>query len=417
MHVDAPFDAVREAYEGVVAEYRKRGRIPGFRKGKAPVEVVESRYGDAILDDTRDVALPDLYRDALKQEGIVPVAIVGVRDVTLDKAAGIAFKVLIDVAPEFKLPKYRKIGLKAMKVDVKDEQVDEQVDQLRERYARFEDVEGRPVQRGDLVRVDFTAACDGTPVKDLAEDAAPFGEAADFWVLAEDSGFVPGFADGLDGLSAGEEKDFDIQFPADFRVAALAGKQATYHVAVKGLRERVLPQVDEAFLKQLNVETADALKDRIRKELSAAAEARRTADLRDQAARFLLDKTEFDLPQSVVEQETKLAVRSIVQRSAMQGATQEQLEEQKEDILNAATHTSTERVKLGYILSRIADEEGLEVSDDEVEKRIEEMAAGYGMPPEQFRSELEKRNGVEHLSSDIRAEKTLALLVEIAKVK
>ena len=252
---------------------------------------------------------------------------------------------------------------------------------------------------------------------ELSQDAAALGDATDFWVLAEDSGFLPGFADGLDGLSSGEEKDLAIQFPADFRVADLAGKQATYHVAVKGLRERVLPALDAAFLKRLNMATAEALQDRIRKELTKAAAQRVAADLRDQAARFLLDKTQFDLPQSIVEQETKLAVRSIVQRSAMQGATEAQLEEQKDDILHAATRTSTERVKVSYILSRIADDENIQVSDDEVEERVKEMAAGYQMPPEQFRSELEKRNGVEHLSSDIRAEKTLDFLVENAKVK
>ena len=417
MHVEAPADAVREEYTGVVAAYRKQARIPGFRKGKAPVAVIESRFAGQIKEDTKEAALPRLYREALKQEGIVPVSIVSVRDVSLDTASGISFKVLIDVAPDFKLPKYRKITLKSQKAEVTAAQVDEQVDHLRERHARFDDVAGRPVQRGDLVLIDYHAVCDGQPVAELSQDAAALGDATDFWVLAEDSGFLPGFADGLDGLSSGEEKDLAIQFPADFRVADLAGKQATYHVAVKGLRERVLPALDAAFLKRLNMATAEALQDRIRKELTKAAAQRVAADLRDQAARFLLDKTQFDLPQSIVEQETKLAVRSIVQRSAMQGATDAQLEEQKDDILHAATRTSTERVKVSYILSRIADDENIQVSDDEVEERVKEMAAGYQMPPEQFRSELEKRNGVEHLSSDIRAEKTLDFLVENAKVK
>ncbi|MFC1452749.1 hypothetical protein ACFLSJ_05325, partial [Verrucomicrobiota bacterium] len=174
---------------------------------------------------------------------------------------------------------------------------------------------------------------------------------------------------------------------------------------------------DEPFLKQFNVASVEGLRERARTELTEDAETREQQRLKDEIAKQLLAKTNFDLPQSIVEQETRLTARNMVQRIAMQGATRDQIMENRQSILEAATRTSTESVKLSYILSRIADGEGIQVAEEELDERLKSMAQRHSMPEERLRSELEKQNGIEGVRSEIRAEKTLDFLMENVKIK
>jgi trigger factor len=415
--IKAPPERVAPEYDDVLKVYAASARVPGFRPGRAPRNVVERHYAKHIAEDARDRLVPVLYREALAEKGIAPVAIVDVRDVSFDRREGLTFQVMIDVPPDFKLPRYRKIALKTQAVDVSDEEVDRAFGQVLESYARYKDVEGRPVRDGDLIRIDYTGTMDGKPI--VLPESAPAGlaENRDFWFLCGGTELVPGLGRELIGAVAGETREAAILFPADFRVKTLAGREARYTVTVYGIREKVLPERDAEFWKQFEVESEAGMKDRMRSEMLARKETEEQGRLKSEIARFLLDKTEFDLPQSVVDQETNLTIRSIVNRIVSQGATREQLEAQQSAIYNSAVETSRERVKLAYILSRIADEEEIRVEESEVNARLDAMAARYGLSVERLRAEIEKRNGLENLESDIRSDKTLTRLLELAKIK
>ena len=417
MHVHAGPEAVREDYERLVGIYARQTKLAGFRKGKAPPAVVERQYRDKLAEHAKEELVPRLYRDALKQEEVVPVAIVGVGEVRFSREAGIDFNVTLDVAPDFKLPRYKKIVLRRKKIEVAEKDVDDAVMRIRESRARYEDVEGREVRMQDLVRIDYRGTCEGKSFAQVAPDNAALGECVDFLVLVGGKEIIPSLSEGLVGGTIGEKRDIKATFPADYRVAALAGKDALFEVEIKGIRERVLPPLDEALFKELKVDGEDALRDRVREELRHAAEREEEERLRNEVSRYLLDKTDFDLPQAVVEQETGLAVRNIVRSFVSRGATQEQIAQHQDRILSSAQETSRERVKLAYILSRIADEEGIAVDDDAVNARVAELAGHYRMPVEQFRGELEKRNGIVNLRSDIRNERTVDFLMENAKIK
>jgi trigger factor len=218
-------------------------------------------------------------------------------------------------------------------------------------------------------------------------------------------------------MDVDEEKELTVQFPDDFRVDAVAGRQGVYTTRVKGIREAVLPEIDEEFLKRFDVESPEELRRKVREDMEEAAEQADQRNLRQELGKFLISKTRLDVPASIVEQETRLMVRDIVQRSAMQGTSREQIEEQHEQIMSAAAASSADRVKLSYILSRIADEEGVTVTEEEVDGRIGEMSARYGMSVEQFKAELDKRNTLEQLETDMRNEKTMDFLLEHAKIK
>jgi len=342
---------------------------------------------------------------------------VHVQDVKLEKATGLSFRVTVDVAPEFQLPRYKKVTVRENPVKVEDQEVEAAFSGLLNGCAKFEDATGRGVKDSDLVRVDYKGQCDGKTVSEMTPDNAGLGEGKDFWVLCGGREFLPGFSGGLMGAAINESREVKVRFPADYPVKALAGQDAVYAVAVKGIRQKILPALDAEFFKQFEVESAEALRAKIRKDMLTHAEHVEKNRQKEELAAFLLKETDFDLPASIVEEETNQAVRNMVQRFARQGASREQIVERRDDIVNAATTSSKDRVKLSYILSRIATEEKVEVQDSEVESRIASLASQYGMSENTFRAELDKRNGVEGLRSDVRQEKTMDILLEQAKKK
>ncbi|MFC1462682.1 trigger factor [Verrucomicrobiota bacterium] len=415
--VDAPAEAVAEVYEKVVEAYAKAAKIPGFRKGKAPSNVVEKRYRDGIIEDAKERLVPLLYHEALEKEGIKPVAVVDVKDVKLAREDGMSFQVTFDVAPEFKVPKYKRIVLKREKVEVDDKEADDAFTRLVDNFATFGAVEGEPAAEGDLVKIDYKGVSEGRSVGEFASDCAGLGEGKDFLAMVGEPEFLPGVAAHLKGMSPGDEKEIEVNFPGDFRVPAVAGKSAVYTVKVNEVRRKALPEIDDEFLKRFEVKSEEELRAKIRSDMGEAAEDREKDRLKGEISSFLLGKVNFDLPESIVEHEKNMAVRSIVSRSAMGGASREQIEAQKDDIVDAATRSSTERVKLSYILGRIADAEDIQVEDSEVDNRIEALAPRYQTTPERLRSELKERDGLEGLRSDVRAEKTLGFLLDNAKIK
>lgn len=417
LYVSAPAEAVAPEYQRVVKAIAGVAETPGFRPGRAPLSVVEKRYQRSIREETRDRLVPQLYREALKQEGIVPVAVVDMSEPVLDKDRGIEFRITVDVPPEFSLPKYKKIPVPAEKVEVTELQEKTAYRRILEGFARFESVEGRSVREGDLVQVDFTGEVEGRPMREMVPDRAGIAEGHDFWVMCGGPEYIPGFAKQLEGASGGESRTLTVKFPEDYRERELAGKEATYSVRVKAVREKIMPTEDAEFFKQLGVESADALKARIRGDLESAARRETRSRQHDAIAKYLLEKTALDVPQTVVDQERDLMVQNIVRRIVSEGGTRQQVQEQRDSILSAATQTSLDRVKVSYILARIAEQEKVEVTDAEVEERIQAMAERHGMAPERLKAELEKRNSLENLRSEIRSEKTLDVLLENAKVE
>lgn len=417
MYVSAPAQAVASEYNAVVKAYAKTAKIPGFRPGRAPANVVERRYGKGIVEEAKDRLVPRFYREALSLKRIEPVAIVKVSDVIFEKEQGLTFKVTIDMPPEFKLPKYRKISLKRKKIEVKDKDVDEAFDRFLERFSRFENVTRLNIMEGDLVMLDYSGECDGRPVAELAPDSSGLGDGKDFWTLAGEPEFLPGFSAGLIGATINEETEIKVHFPLDYHVPALAGKDAVYKVFAKAIREQVRPEINEEFLKKCEVESSEALRDKVQNNLLESAQRSEENALKNEIAQFLLKETEFEPPLSIVEQETSFMIRNIVERITNEGATTDQINERKEDIVNEASRSSKERVKLSYILDRIADGERIEVEESEINNRIESIAGYYNIPSSRFRAELDKKNGAERIKRELRAEKTLNFLLEKAKIK
>ena len=418
MTVSAPADELKKDYDTVVNLFVQNSKLRGFRKGKAPVALVEKQYAGAIEQELRDRLLPRYYNEALQEQELKPVAVVDIQDVVISRDNGFSFKAVLDVAPEFKLPKYKKIPLKREPVAVTDDDVENTIKNIRERYARFEDVSDKPFAAGDMVQIDYEAVCDGKPLAELATDSKDIGQGEDMWVPSGEHEFVPGMTEALEGAKIGDSVTFDVEFPEDYRVESVAGLKAVYTMKIKAIRTMTLPQLNEEFLKQFDVETEEQLRENIRKDLEDAAEARETAALKEAISKHLIEKTKIEVPESIVARETESLIRETMERALRQGATSETLREHHAEIITSASESAVNRVKLSYIVNAICDAEEIEVTDEDVEKELENMSRRYGMPVDSIRTELEKRDeGLGGLRADILGNKVMDFLLENAKIK
>lgn len=418
LQIQIPAETVSAEYGKVVADFAKRAHIPGFRPGRAPTAIVERHFAREILEETRERLVPRAYREALAQQQLRPVAVVDVSDIRLDKDLPLAFKVTVDVAPEFTLPPYKGIPLTSRPIAVSDADVDEALKDLREHHARYVEVSGRPARRGDLVQIDYRGTCGEQPVSALAGERPELGAGQDFWMLLAEPEFLPGFLAGLDGASTGEERQVAVTFPQGFPVKELAGRQAVYVVNVKAVREQVLPELDADFLATVGAESAEGLRTALQNHLHQAAAAAEKARLKGEIIQWLLLQADFkELPQTVVEEEARHIIRDVVAENMRRGIPKEQIEAHRDDIFNRAVQSAGDRVRLNYLLERIADAEGLTVTDEEVDREVARIAGRYGLDPQRLRDRLEERDGLPNLRRELRLEKTLDFLLEAAAVE
>jgi len=417
--VEVPVEVVTAEYKKVVNEFSKHARVAGFRAGKAPAAVVERQFTKDILEETRERLVPRAYHEALQQEKLTPVSVVDVSEIQLDKQLPLSFKVTVDVVPEFKVPEYKGIPVQSLPVEVKDEDVEKVIVNMRDRQARFEPVTGREAGKGDVVEIDYTATCEGKSLKEIAPGNPEIGEGRNFWVLVGDDMplFLPGMPAKLAGMSIGDERRIEITFPDDYRVKEVAGKQALYSVIARGLRERRLPELNDEFAKTVGTESIDDLRGKIRENLQEAGKISERDRQRDGVVKWLLENTELkELPQTLVEEEARHIIQDVVQENVRRGIGKDEIEASREDIFNRAAQSAADRVKLNYILNRIADEKTIAITDEQVDARVTEMAVRYNMPPQKMRAELEKRDALRAMRGNLRMEKTLDALLAEANV-
>ncbi len=417
LRVEAAWDEVSTDYEQLLKMYRNMAAVPGFRKGKAPVQVVERHYLKNLQEEARERLLPRFYKQAVEAESLKPVNVINVENIDLERDKGFTFDVTLDVTPEFKLPKYKKLSLKGETVEITDEQVTQSIDTLRERLARFEDVTGRPVKTGDLVQIDYTGSAEGKALSEMGDAVAGIAESTDFWALVDEPEFLPGMTAALTGMEIGGSKKVDVTFPEDFRVEVVRGLKAEYDVALKAMRTRVLPEIDEEFLKNYNAESEKALRTQVSEELKTQADQQEKNRLREQVGKILVDKTKIEPPESVVAGETRQAFYTLARNMIQQGVSREDMDARRDQLTKEAQEAAISRVKLTYILSAIADGEELTASDEEFEERIRGMAQGYRMTPEQLKAQIEERDSLDEVREDVRRDKAMDVILENAKIK
>jgi len=411
----AEIDVVRN---DVTTEFVQYVAIPGFRPGKAPRSVVERRYEKQIEEEVERKLVPESYRKALEEKNIRPVMITDIDKIEIKKGQPVAFKVTIDVAPEFDLPEYKGLTVTKASAEPNEEEINKTLENLREQQAEYKDVEGRGVQAGDFVIVSYTGTIDGQSIKELAPASYLFAENNDMWMRVEEDFFLKGFTTQLIGANTAEKKQVTATFKEDFPQKELAEKTALYDVEIKGIKERQLPELNDEFVKKIVPDkTLEELKDLIKKDMQKQKEYQIESQIKDQVVKQLLEKTKLELPESVLEEEKRRTIYDIVQNNQQRGVTDDILEGKKDEILTNATQNATDKLKASFILLKIAEQEKIKPTEQEVSSYLQIMADRYRMPVDKLVRKLRENMRLQEVYDNIAVGKTLDFLVQNANVQ
>ena len=351
----------------------KEARLPGFRPGKAPVELIRKQFAAQIKDEVQRTMFRRHYADAVKAEGVDEVALADVQDVKCDATGG-GFTAIIDVKPVFKLPAYKGLKIAPANAKVEDSAVAEQIERLRAAYAKYEDAkEGETVAAGDFVQIDYTGTVDGKPILELAPDAKIVASGTGFWTQVEEGRFLPEILEAVKGMKAGETKaEVKATFDKASAPEPLKGKKAVYSVTLKAFRRRVLP-TDAEFAEKAKAESVEALTKTIRESMEKQAVEQEAARRENDAVEMLLKKVDFDVPQSQVHRAMDGYLNQLAQRAQYAGLTAEYFEQNREKILKDAEENATRQVRLWYVVDAIAEVEKIEAKDEERGKKVIEF--------------------------------------------
>jgi trigger factor len=416
LRVELDAKAVDETFDAVTKDFQKQASLPGFRPGKAPRAMVLKKYEADIKDEVKRKLIGDSYRKALDEKKIAVIGYPDIEEIQFGRGQALQFAATIETAPEFQLPEYKGLPAKREAKSVTVADVDRAIELLARQHTKFETV-ARELRRGDVAVVNYTGTCDGKPITDTAPTAKGLTEQKNFWVDAAPDSFVPGFADQIIGAKAGDKRTVNVDFPADFVTKQLAGRKGVFEVEVVEVKEKVLPPIDDAFAKKYDAENLAKLREGVQRDLENELKYSQAKAVRGQIIRALLTATNFDLPETAVAHETRTVVYDIVRENTQRGVARDLIEKQKDEIYSAATQSAKDRVKLSFLIQRIAEKEGIQVSQDEVLKRVQSLAMAYQIPLEKFLKDLQKRNGVVELYDQIAHEKVLAFLEQNAKIE
>jgi trigger factor len=400
--VDAEFDTITKSFQ-------KQAQLPGFRPGKAPRAMVEKKYEADIRDEVKRKLIGDHYRKALEEQKIQAVGYPDIEEVQFGRGQALQFTATVETAPEFTLPEYKGLPATIETKSVTDADVDRALDMLRGQHVKYNPVV-RPLASGDIAVVNYSGTCEGKAITELAPTAKGLTEQKNFWVETASDSFIPGFAEQLIGAQAGDQRTVNVDFPADFVTPELQGKKGVYAVELVEVKEKVLPVLDDELAKKFGAENVEKLKAGVHADLENELKYSQSKAIRTQVVRALLGRANFDLPESAVAAETRNVVYDLVRQNTQRGVGRELIEKQKDEIYSVAASNAKERVKLAFLVGRIAEREKLQVAEADVLKRAQQLAMMYQMPFDQFIKDLKKRDGVNELYEQVLHEKVMELL-------
>ena len=421
--VEVPPDVVETEIGRVTQAYARKARIPGFRPGKAPARVVRQRFKDEILHDVVHDLVPRLVDDALRERTLEPVDTPSVRDVSISEGQPLTFKADFEILPPIEPVDCAAISLRRDPVAVADEAVDRTLERLRERAARFEPIDGRPAAHGDFISGDLVRRVRTAPA---VHDAGPTPgsrvqspEETHEGITIEIGASVnpPGFDAALIGLEPGATKSFAVTFPADYPVEDLRNAEVEYTVAVKGLKRKVLPSLDDEFARDLGeFDSLAALRDRVKGDLLKDAERSQEREVRNDLLRQLASRASIDPPKALVAREVDRRLEEFVGQLIAQRVDPTRAGIDWAEFRESQQDAARETVKAMLVLDDVARREALTVSDEEVEAELQRLADRTGKSVAAIRARLEKDGDVGRVQAGLRREKAVAFVLSRATI-
>jgi trigger factor len=412
MRVEVEPEKVNSAWDKVTRDFSRAARIPGYRPGRAPQRIIEAKFKRQIQEEVEKTLLSQSCREAISEKNLRVLSLAEIQDVTLERNHPLSFTATLVMSPEFELPDYTNIKVEPKSTDVTDVELDDAINNLRDQRADFVDVEGRGVQMEDFAVIDYIGSVDGRPLVEVFPKVAKaLSENRDFWLKMTGDAFLPGFADQLVGGVVGESREFDVKVPDEFPIEGLGGKEIHYDVTVKGIKEKILPELNDEFASGVvEGKSLEDLRELAHSEIARQKVSEAARDKRNQIMKALLSQVECELPEDMVVHETRRVLNDLVKENQSRGISEEQLKEKEQDLVAAAGKAARERLKGTFILLRIAEKEEIRVSREDYERRVMMMAMRYQTSPEKLKSQIRENNAEESIREEILTGKVLDFL-------
>ncbi len=400
------------AIKKVYFQNAKYFNIPGFRKGKAPQNIVEKYYGKEIFyEDAFNDVVPAEYEKALEENKIDAVSKPEIDVVTMEKGQDLVFTAVVQTKPEAKLKKYKGIEIEKIEYNVKDSDIENELKDMQDKNSRLVTVEDRPAQKDDTAVIDFEGFVDGVPFDG--------GKSDNYNLVLGSHSFIEGFEDQVIGMNIGEEKEINVTFPEEYFSKNLAGKPAVFKVKLNELKKKELPKLDDEFAKDVSeYDTLDELKQSIKEKLEKQFKDREKYEKEDAAVRELVKELEVDIPSGMIEMEVENMMRDMEQRMSYQGLKMEQylkmMNKTEEQFKKEYEPQALDAIKSRLAIEVVIKSEKIEATDEEINAKIEEMAANYGKEPKELQ---ENANIRDYIKNGIENEKAMEFLVANAKEK
>jgi trigger factor len=412
IEMEIPADNVQKATEKVARDLARVARIPGFRPGKAPVTLIRRRFAEEIKGEVLESLVPEFLEKELTEKKLTPVTRPEVDKVDFTQEGPLKFRARFEVLPEFELGDYQNLEVEVEAVEIGDKEVNQTLDDMRERHASYVPVEGRAAKDGDFAQLKIlaTPAGGGEPIR---------ADNVTCHIGAEET--LEAFTENLRGASVGETKRFEIKYPEDYQDKKLAGKTFHYAAEVKALREKKLPALDDEFVKELGegaggAKSLEELRAKIRERLNAAREDQQQAQTREKLLEELIKRHDFPVPESLVEHQLDVRLERVVRSLAAQGVDPRAVNVDWVSLRERQRDRAVRDVQAEILLDRIATAEKLEVSDEELDKEIESLAQHSGESAPALRARLTKQGALDRMKSKLRSDKAIELLHRTARI-
>ena len=409
LDLEIPAEEVSKATEKVAKELARVARVPGFRPGKAPVSLIKRRFADDIKGEVLQTLVPEHVEKAVAEQKLTPVSQPQVDKLDFQEGQPLKFRACFEVLPEFALGNYKSLEIEMPEMNITDEGVGNTLAEMQQRAATFTPVEGRPVQDGDFVQVKLLGTRDGGGDPLQADSVLCH-------VGAEET--MQSFNENLRGANIGDHKNFDVEYPADYPDAKLADKKFHYAVDVLGIKTKTLPELNDEFAKDVSDSSSlDDLKKKVREGLEHERDHRKTDLQREKIIAELVKLHEFPVPESLVEHQMDVRLERVVRSLAQQGVDPRAVNVDWVSLRRRQEERARDDVKAELVIDRIASEEKIDVTEEELQHELEHMAGHSGESAEALRARLTKQGALDRMKAKLRSDKTVDWLAQNAHVK
>jgi len=409
LELEIPADEVSKKMESVAKDFARLAMIPGFRKGKAPVSLIRRRFAEDIKGEVLQTLVPEVVEKALAEQKLSPVTQPKVDKLDFNEGQPVKFRAVFEVMPEFELSSYKGLELEMPTMDITDEDVAKALEEMRERAAAFAPVEGRAVQDSDFAQVKLVGTPEG--------GGDPLQVDSVLCHIGAEETMEP-FNTNLKGASVGDQKNFDVEYPADYPDPKLAGKKFHYAVEVLGIKTKKLPELNDDFAKDVSdAKTLDELKSKVREGLEHQRDHKRKELLHERVLAELTKKHDFPVPESLVEHQMDVRLERVVRSLAAQGVDPRAVNVDWVTLRRRQEDRARDDVKAELIIDRIATAENIDVTEEDLTRELEHAASHSNESAEALRARLTKQGTLDRMKAKLRSDKTLEWLEQNAKIK